>query len=105
MIDRRTFVGAGLALEAIGGPHVGLGRIWLMSLILCALSTGDAATIRACLKMLRDSDAGRGFIHKAVDQDDPARFTRDWFAWANGLFGELIVHLARTRPQRLAEPL
>lgn len=105
MIDRRTFVGAGLALEGIGGPHIGLGRIGPMSLILRALSTGDAATIRVCLKMLRDSDAGTGFIHEAVDEDDPARFTRNWFAWANGLFGELIVHLARTRPQLLAEPL
>ena len=105
MIDRRTFVGAGLAREGIGGPHVGLGQIWPMSLILRALSTGDAATIRACFKMLRNSDAGTGFIHEAVDQDDPARFTRDWFAWANGLFGELIVHLVRTRPQLPAEPL
>lgn len=95
----------GRALEGIGGPHVGLGQVWPMSLIMRALSTGDAATIRACLKMLRDSDAGTGFIHEAVDQDDPAKFTRDWFAWANGLFGELIVHLADTRPQLLSEPL
>jgi meiotically up-regulated gene 157 (Mug157) protein len=95
----------GRAIEGIGGPHVGLGQVWPMSLILRALSSGDAATIRACLKMLRDSDSGTGFIHEAVDQDDPARFTRDWFAWANGLFGELIVHLAATRPAILGEAL
>jgi meiotically up-regulated gene 157 (Mug157) protein len=59
------------------------------------------ATIRACLKTLRDTDAGTGFMHETFDQDDPAQFTRSWFAWANGLFGELIVRVANTRPALL----
>lgn len=96
---------SGVAGEGIGGPHVGAGQIWPMSLIIRALSSSDAATIRACLKMLRDSDGGTGFIHEAFDRNDPVKFTRDWFAWANGLFGELIVHLADTRPALLSEPL
>jgi meiotically up-regulated gene 157 (Mug157) protein len=33
------------------------------------------------------------------------QFTRPWFAWANTLFGELIVRLARTKPQLLRQPL
>jgi meiotically up-regulated gene 157 (Mug157) protein len=37
--------------------------------------------------------------------NDPARFTRHWFAWANTFFGELILHLAHTRPHLLQEPL
>jgi meiotically up-regulated gene 157 (Mug157) protein len=57
------------------------------------------------LRMLRDTDAGTGFIHEAVDSNDPRKFTRDWFAWANGLFGELIVTLADTRPALLAAAL
>ncbi|WP_206433052.1 glycoside hydrolase family 125 protein [Sphingomonas sp. S-NIH.Pt15_0812] len=93
----------GRAGEGIGGPHVGLRWIWPMSLIVRALSATDDATIRACLRTLRDTDAGTGFIHEAFDQDDPAKFTRHWFAWANGLFGELIVTLARTRPHLLQD--
>lgn len=96
----------GRALEGIGGPHVGLGQVWPMSLIIRAFSRDDDPLIvRNILKMLSNSDANTGFIHEAVDQDDPAKFTRDWFAWANGLFGELIVHLAYTNPKLLQEPL
>ena len=32
-------------------------------------------------------------MHEAVWKDDPAKFTRIWFAWANTLFGELILDL------------
>jgi meiotically up-regulated gene 157 (Mug157) protein len=69
-----------------------------MSLIVRALTATDDATIRTALRTLRDTDGGTGFIHESFDRDDPATFTRAWFAWANGLFGELIVHLAQTRP-------
>lgn len=103
--DANPWFFKGRAAEGIGGPHVGSGQIWPMSLIVRALSAGDDATIRRCLKMLRDTDADTGFVHEAFDQDDPSIFTRKWFAWANGLFGELIVHLADVRPQLLKEPL
>ncbi|WP_294331651.1 glycoside hydrolase family 125 protein [uncultured Sphingomonas sp.] len=96
----------GKVIEGIGGPHVGLGQVWPMSLIIRAFShDDDVRTPRNILRMLSNSDAGTGFIHEAVDQNDPAKFTRDWFAWANGLFGELIVHLAATQPQLLQEML
>ena len=95
----------GRAGEGIGGAHNGLRWIWPMSQIVRALSTQDDATIRACLRSLRDTDGGTGFMHESFDQDDPAKFTRAWFAWANGLFGELIVTLAKTKPHLLREAL
>lgn len=96
----------GKVVEGIGGPHVGLGQVWPMSLIIRAFSNdGDVRMLRNILRMLSNSDAGKGFTHEAVDQDDPSKFTRDWFAWANGLFGELIVHLAATNPKLLQETL
>ncbi len=103
--DANPYFFKGKAGEGIGGPHVGQGQIWPMSLTIRALSSSDDATIRACLTTLRDTDGGTGFIHESFDQDDPAKFTRAWFAWANGLFGELILHLARTRPALLKAPL
>jgi len=95
----------GRAAEGIGGPHVGARQIWPMSLIVRALSAQDDATIVACLRTLKATHAGTGFMHESFDQDDPVKFTREWFAWANGLFGELIIHLARRRPHLLRAPL
>ena len=75
--------------------------IWPMSIIVRALTSTDDREIRQCLAWLRDTDAGTGFMHEAFDMDDPRHFTRPWFAWANSLFGELIVELHRHRPQLL----
>jgi meiotically up-regulated gene 157 (Mug157) protein len=103
--ERNPWFARGEAGEGIGGPHIGLRQIWPMSMIVRAFSSRDDAVIRQMLRQLRDTDAGTGLMHEAFDADDPSSFTRHWFAWANGLFGELIVHLNRTRPQLLAEPL
>lgn len=92
----------GRAAEGIGGPHVGEGQVWPMSIILHALSSDDDAVIAAALRTLRGAHAGTGFMHESFDKDDPARFTRKWFAWVNGLFGELVVKLANERPHLLA---
>ncbi len=37
-------------------------------------------------------------MHETFWMDDPSRFSRVWFAWANTLFGELIIELAEQRP-------
>jgi meiotically up-regulated gene 157 (Mug157) protein len=92
----------GKAAEGIGGPHVGLDMIWPMSLIMHALNADDDATIRRLLTQLKASEAGTGFMHESFHKDDPANFTRAWFAWANGLFGELMLDLAARKPHLLA---
>jgi meiotically up-regulated gene 157 (Mug157) protein len=91
----------GTAGEGIGGPHEGLRMIWPMSIMMKAFTTDDAAEIRQCLHWLKTTHAGSGFMHEAFDQDDPKQFTRSWFAWANTLFGELVVHLADKHPDTL----
>ena len=40
--------------------------------------------------MLQKTHAGTGFMHESFHKDDPKKFTRSWFAWANTLFGELL---------------
>ena len=92
----------GTAAEGVGGPHIGEGQVWPMGIIVRALSSSDEAVIAGALKTLRNTHAGTGFIHEAFDKDDPAKFTRTWFAWTNGLFGELVVKVADQYPHLLA---
>jgi meiotically up-regulated gene 157 (Mug157) protein len=103
--DRNPYFFKGTVAEGIGGPHAGLRMIWPMSIIMHALGSEDDTTIRQCLRRLKASHGGTGFIHEAFDQDDAATFTRHWFAWANGLFGELMLNLARRKPALLGAPL
>ncbi len=93
----------GSAAEGVGGPHVGLDYVWPMSITMRALtSTGDAE-IATCLRMLRNTTAGTNFMHEAFHKDDPAQYTRPWFAWANTLFGELILKVHAERPALLRQ--
>jgi meiotically up-regulated gene 157 (Mug157) protein len=98
---RNPYFFRGSAAQGIGGPHEGLRMIWPMSIIMRGLTSDDSGEIRQCLHWLKTTHAGTGFMHEAFDQDDPAHFTRAWFAWANTLFGELIVQLAAQRPELL----
>jgi meiotically up-regulated gene 157 (Mug157) protein len=91
----------GKAAEGIGGPHIGLGQIWPISIILRALTSTDDHEIVMCLRWLRNTTAGTEFMHESFDENNPNKFTRPWFAWANTLFGELILKLAGTRPEIL----
>ncbi len=83
----------GKAGEGIGGPHIGYDMIWPMSIMMRAFTSTDDAEIKACLEMLLRTDAGTGFIHESFHKDDASNFTREWFAWQNTLFGELILKL------------
>lgn len=83
----------GKAAEGIGGPHVGYDMVWPMSIIMKAMTSSDDKEIAWCIKTLRDTDGGTGFMHETFHKDDPTNFTRSWFAWANTLFGELILKL------------
>ncbi|HVT80488.1 MAG TPA: glycoside hydrolase family 125 protein [Phycisphaerae bacterium] len=95
----------GTAASGVGSPHVGMGWIWPLSIITQALTSTDDAEILLCLNALKSTHAGTGFMHEAFWMNDPKRYTRDWFAWANTFFGELILHLAHTRPDLLQCPL
>ncbi|MCF0176546.1 MAG: glycoside hydrolase family 125 protein [Bacteroidales bacterium] len=83
----------GTAGEGIGGPHIGYDMVWPMSIMMKAFTSDDDAEIKACVEMLMTTDAGKGFMHESFHKDNPAKYTRDWFAWQNTLFGELIIKI------------
>ncbi len=83
----------GAAGAGIGGPHIGHDYIWPMSIMMRAFTSSSDEEIQDCIVQLITTDAGTGFMHEAFNVDDPGHYTRDWFAWQNTLFGELILKL------------
>lgn len=92
----------GKAAEGLGGPHSGSDMIWPLGIITRALTSQDVREIADCVATLKATHAGTGFMHESFYKDDAARFTRPWFAWANTLFGELILYIHANYPRLLA---
>ncbi|GHT22754.1 hypothetical protein AGMMS4957_13370 [Bacteroidia bacterium] len=91
--DSNPYFFAGTAGEGIGGPHIGYDMVWPMSIMMKAFTSQDDEEIKKCITMLLNTDADTGFMHESFNKNDPANFTRKWFAWQNTLFGELIISL------------
>ena len=100
--ENNPFFFKGKAGEGIGGPHVGMDMIWPISIIMRGLTSNDDSEIRNCIDTLQHTHAGTGFMHESFYKDDPKKFTRSWFAWANTLFGEFIWKVYKERPHLLS---
>jgi meiotically up-regulated gene 157 (Mug157) protein len=100
--DDNPYFFRGKAAQGVGGPHVGKDMIWPLAIIMRGLTSSDDREIAECLTTLGRTHAGTGFIHESFHKDDPAKFTRAWFAWANTLFGEFVLSVLRSRPKLLA---
>ncbi|KAH8547456.1 hypothetical protein BGW37DRAFT_432608 [Umbelopsis sp. PMI_123] len=85
----------------IGGPHVGLSAVWPMSLIVRILTSSNDDEIRSTLSSILNTTDNTGLIHESFNAWDEGAYTRPWFSWANGLFGEAILKIARERPYLL----
>jgi hypothetical protein len=99
--DRNPYYCIGKAASGLGGPHVGVDMIWPLGVIVQGLTATQDKEIRQCLDTLQHTHAGTGFMHEAFNKDNPNKFTRSWFAWANTIFGELVLKTFRERPTLL----
>lgn len=99
--DDHCWFFSGKAASGIGSPHTLKDMIWPMTIIMKAMTSSDKTEIKACLDALKSTHAGTGFMHESFHKDDPTNFTRKWFAWANTLFGELIIKVYNEHPDLL----
>ena len=81
----------GKVAEGVGSPHIDHDMIWPMSIMMRAFTAQSDKEIKKCVEMLMNTDANTGFMHESFHKDNADDFTREWFAWQNSLFGELIV--------------
>jgi len=101
--DANPYYLKGKAAEGQASPHTGKDKIWPMGIILRAMTSTSDDEIIKCITMLKATHANTGFMHEAFHKDNPNDFTRSWFAWANTLFGELIIKVYNERPSILSK--
>jgi meiotically up-regulated gene 157 (Mug157) protein len=86
--------------KGIGSSHTPVRTIWPLALITQILTSSNDDEIKQCLKGLLDQ-ASDNLMHESFSIDNPHMITRNWFAWANSLFGEAVIKLATERPDLL----
>lgn len=96
------FYYSGRALCGVGSPHTPRARAWPMAVLVEAMTEADPNRAWDLLRMAARTDGGTGLMHESVHVDNPSRFTRPWFAWANSLFAEAVLRLLGWSP--LARP-
>jgi meiotically up-regulated gene 157 (Mug157) protein len=100
--ENNPFFFKGKAGEGIGGPHIGLDMIWPMSIVARGLTSMNGQEIKQCIQTLKKTHGGTGFMHESFHKDDPTKFTRKWFAWANTIFGEFLWKIYQEKPELLS---
>lgn len=81
----------GRCLEGIGSIHTPGAKVWHLAMGMQGLAAEDRNEKRKMILAMADTDAGTGFMHESIDADDPQKYTRPWFGWANAIFAELVL--------------
>lgn len=80
----------GRAACGVGSEHTAKGFIWPIALSMQGLTASSRVEKERLIRLLLKTTAGCGRMHESFDADNPAQFTRPWFAWADSLCAELI---------------
>lgn len=83
----------GTYAAGVGSPHTEPGFIWHIGITMQILTSNNRAEIEKCLEMLSKTHADTNFMHESFNPNDPADFSRPWFAWANTLFAQMLERL------------
>jgi meiotically up-regulated gene 157 (Mug157) protein len=88
----------GPVISGVGSMHTLPGRAWPMANIMAILTSEDDEEIARHLQWVLQSTDGYGLVHESVHAHSAGVWSRQWFSWANGLFGQAVLDLERRRP-------
>lgn len=80
----------GEKLSGIGSPHTRTGFVWHLAYTMQGLTAVDPQEMLEMIEICELTDAGTGFMHEGFDVNDSTQFTREWFAWSNSQFAQLV---------------
>ncbi|MEY4367281.1 MAG: hypothetical protein RLZ28_696 [Actinomycetota bacterium] len=81
----------GRFLAGLNSSHTPRRNIWPLALAIQGLTAIDLEESARCLMLIESTDAGTGRVHESVNVDDPAKFTREWFSWADLTYVHLVL--------------
>jgi len=94
------FYYTGSRATGLGSPHTPTGWVWPLGMIAQALTSEDPVEVGRLIKWIATTGSSDGLIHESFDPNDPSRFTRSEFGWANASFAELLFRsVAGIAPQ------
>ena len=74
-----------------------------MSALVRAMTSNDNAEIMDSIELVRNSSL-LGLVHESINVNQISTYTRSWFAWANGVFSQTILDLAKRKPELIFGP-
>ena len=89
---------SGKYATGLGSPHTPAGWVWPLGIIGAAMSTRSRHDVTHSIDMLDQSDTLNGLMHESVDPNDPSRFTRPEFGWANAFWADLLFRTVAGYP-------
>ena len=81
----------GRFLAGLNSSHTPRRNIWPLALAIQGLTAVDPEESARCLMQIESTDAGTGRVHESVNVDNPAKFTREWFSWADLTYVHLVL--------------
>ncbi|GGJ51950.1 glycoside hydrolase family 125 protein [Virgibacillus salexigens] len=81
----------GKIANGIGSPHTPKGYVWPIALAMQGMTAKEGIEKDQILDLLKETDANTNFMHEGFHVDNPERFTRPWFSWANSMFSEFVL--------------
>ncbi|KKI89036.1 glycosyl hydrolase [Bacillus sp. SA1-12] len=81
----------GKVAKGIGSPHTPKHYIWHIALALQGMTAISEDEKTEILDLFKRTDANTDFMHEGFHVDEPEKFTRPWFSWANSMFSEFLL--------------